>query len=409
MKRGFIDFSKFKKTGREITPEALPQNDYYEEVSARLGIFQVVLYLSLLAFVVLSFFQNTNLITYRNFYHFFKDLNASAESVDLLAAESVTYPTSNTQSFALYRGGLAVAGNRSVSIFTAAGRQNVSTNINYQNPVAIGSGKYLLVYELGGKQYSLYNSHSQIYSGKTDHPINGASISDSGMYALVSSSEEYPSVVSLYNSRFALINRYHKSGYVMSTDVDAKGERIAILISNAEAGSFKTSLELYRPGATEAEGVVEIGASLGLTCRFTASGKTAVLCSEGLYFVTPNGECSLACDIAGREISETSFDREGVALCLKPDTAAEKNRIIVFDKDGKMLYNEAEEETLCDLAYKGESIFFLSATAVHRIDLKSGEQASKDYHTEQKKILAIDGEELLVCSPQKAEYLHFGS
>ena len=42
-------------------------NPYYEKISAGLGIVQVVLYLTLFSFVVLSFLRNTNLITYQNF------------------------------------------------------------------------------------------------------------------------------------------------------------------------------------------------------------------------------------------------------------------------------------------------------------------------------------------------------
>ena len=66
----------FHKTNTHTAAEDLrseaPQNPYYERISEKLGILQVVLYLSLLAFVVLSFFMNTNLITYQNFYHFLK-------------------------------------------------------------------------------------------------------------------------------------------------------------------------------------------------------------------------------------------------------------------------------------------------------------------------------------------------
>ena len=53
-----------------------PQNEYYESVSEKLGIVQVVLYLSLFAFVVLSFLKNTNLITYQNLYFFVKALDS---------------------------------------------------------------------------------------------------------------------------------------------------------------------------------------------------------------------------------------------------------------------------------------------------------------------------------------------
>ena len=173
---------------RSGEPEELelqtPVNDYYESVSERYGVAQVILYMALLAFVSISLLSNTGLITYQNLYYFFKDLNASAETVDVLHTDAVSYPTDVSQSFALYRQGLAVAGNTSVTVFTATGRQVLSQSIQYQNPVAVGSGKYLLVYELGGTQYSLYNSYTQIFSGRTQEPLRGAAVSSSGMYAL---------------------------------------------------------------------------------------------------------------------------------------------------------------------------------------------------------------------------------
>ena len=69
------------------------RNEYYENISARLGIAQVVLYLSLFAFVVLSFIANTEMVTYQNFYRFFQDLTASAERVDIFEGDSLSYAT----------------------------------------------------------------------------------------------------------------------------------------------------------------------------------------------------------------------------------------------------------------------------------------------------------------------------
>ena len=110
------------------------RNEYFENISAGLGILQVVLYLSLFAFVALSILSNTNLITYQNFYHFFQDLNASAERVDIFTLDSVSYSTDEEQSFTLYRKGLAVAGNTGVTIFSATGRQLVSHGICASSP-----------------------------------------------------------------------------------------------------------------------------------------------------------------------------------------------------------------------------------------------------------------------------------
>ncbi len=404
-----ISFSpKGLKKAKPVEPLP-PQNDYYEDVSAGLGIFQVVLYLSLFAFVVLSFFKNTNLITYRNFYYFFKDLNASAETVDVLATDSVTYPTGGKQSFTLYRKGLAVAGEYSVTVFTATGRQTVSANLHYENPVAVGAGKYLLVYDLGGTRYSLYNSYTQVYDGKSEFPINGAAVSDSGRYALISSSENYASVVSLYSDSFSLLNRYLKKGYVMDVAITEKGDRVAILTSSPKDAAFETLLEIYRPGQEAAEATASVGTSLGLSLHFTASGALSILSTDGISYADSRGRVTSVFDFGGSEISSVANDREGIAVLLKPKAISEKNILIVFDKDGKMLYNKAVTETVEQISRSGQTVYLLSAGKIGRLQVKSGELDYLTCHTEQRHILALDENEVLLCSPQKAEYLRFGS
>jgi hypothetical protein len=256
------------------------KNQYYENVSAGLGVMQVILYFTLFAFVILSFVGNTNLITYRNFYYFFKDLDASADSIDVFKSDSMTYPTDASQCFTLYRGGLAVIGDRSVSAFTATGRQTVSESIQYRNPTAEGRGRYLMVYEMGGTQYSLYNSYTQLYADKTDYPINGAAVSDSGVYAILSSSDSFSSVVSLYNDNFALINRYNKNSFVTDVAIDGKGRLVALLSAEPRGGAFETALELYAPGETEAKKRISLGEGMAYSCVFTAADVIAVSFSD---------------------------------------------------------------------------------------------------------------------------------
>ncbi len=387
----------------------LPRNEYYENISANLGILQVILYFSLFAFVFLSFLRNTNLITYQNFYYFFKDLNASAETVDVLSNDAVTYQTSDEQSFTLYRKGLAVAGNTSVTVFTATGRQTVSQIINYRNPVAVGSGKYLLVYEMGGMQYSLYNSYTQIHSGKTDAPISGAAISDSGMYALISEAAEYTSVVSLYNDRFTLINRYNKKGFVMDVSIRERGDLIAILTSTPNNGAFQTQLELYEPGKTTLSHSVKLGSTLAYACQFTSSGRISVLCSDGISIVNSNGTLETEFHFDGRGIADADLTPNGAYICLSPRSASEKNRMIVFDKNGKVLYNKDESETVEKVSGYGDVVYFLSIGKIGRLDVSTGRITYLNKPTEQRSILAVNEEDALLCTPQKAEYIHFGS
>ena len=389
------------------TPEE--RNEYYENISANLGIFQVILYLSLFAFVILSFAKNTNLITYQNFYYFFKDLNASMQTVETDLPDSVTYPTDTEQSITLFRQGVAVAGNHNVTVFTATGRQTVSQIVNFSSPVAVASDKYLLVYDLGGTKYALYNSYTQVYSGESDYPILGASISDAGSYALITQSKDYASVVSLYSNHFTLIGRYQKKGYVMDVAINEKGNLLAILASEAQNGFWSTSLELFKPGEREARAKTLLDDSVGLACAFTASDTVSVLSENTVFYVKDTGKIVGEHSLDGREVTHFELGEYGVSVLLRATSVSEKNTLMIFDKNGKILYNEEEPERSEQMARTKDAIYLLTVNGVGRIDLKNKTYSSVSCKTQDRRLLAVDRSEFLLCSPQKAEYYQVGS
>ena len=388
-----------------------PRNEYYENVSVRFGIAQVVLFLLLFSFVILSFLANTELITYKNFYYFFKDLNASAEAVDIFESDSVSYPTDNDQSFALYRKGLAVAGNSSVTVFSATGRQILSVPISYRNPVAVGAGKYLLVYEAGGTQYSLYNSDVQIHSGKTEYPINGGTVSDSGMLALITASKEYTSVVSLYRGDFSLLADYNfKDKYVMDVSINSRGNRMGILCSTTQEGAFRTTFQLSEITRDSVKKIAEpvVADSLGLSCSFTSSGKIAILCADSVVYLTDSGkEAREAYKLDGLSVAHADVGLNGIALSAKTGTVAGESRVLVFDKDGGVSYDATVSDKIGQIVFGERVVYWKTSDGVRRLNLLSKALQFTACVTDDRVLLAVSDDEVLFCSPQKATYVGF--
>lgn len=389
----------------EKSPSDQAQNPYYERVSERLGVFQVILYFSLFAFVVLSFFSNTELITYQNFYRFFKDLNASVEGVDVINTDSVSYPTDTEQSFTLYRNGLAVAGNHSVTIFTAAGRQTVSKTVSYQHPVAVGTGKYLLVYELGGVKYSLYNSYTQVYAGETAYPISGAAVSDSGMYALISSSAQYVSEVYLYNDNFTLINRYARSGYVTDVAINEKGTLLALLTSDTHEGVFSTEVALCEPGEREFKATADVGTAIGLSCVFTEGNTLSVLTAEGVYALNQNGRVLRSHSFDGLTLACASCTADGITVALRDSVMSTEDTVILFSKDGRLLFKERFAEGTTQISRSGSTAFLLSSDGIRAVRGGNGTSSFYPIGVGAKIMLAIGRDEVLLCTAKKAEYV----
>ena len=396
----------FQKPSKRMQPSVV-QNEYYESVSERFGIAQVILYLALLAFVVLFFLRNTNLLTYRNFYYFIKDLNASAETVDVVNTDSVSYPTDKTQSFTLYRRGLAVAGNGSVTVFNATGRQTVSDHISYASPVSVGRGKYLLVYDLGGTKYSLYNSYTQIFEGECDRPISGATVSDTGMYALISSSSSYQSVVSLYSSNFSLLNVYNKNGYVTDVCISPNGKTVAMVASSVHNGGFSTELMVCQVQATTAKATVKIADSMALSCVFSGNDRIGILCSDGAYVYNTDGEAVNACSFQGETVVAADVTENGIAVCLGTLGGTERKKILVLSERGEFVYQGNAALQVDAIARSQNAVYLQTASGLLRLDLTNGAYTEKRCNTEQKTLLAVSDTEAMLCSPQKAVYYTF--
>ncbi len=386
-----------------------PQNDYYEAVSYRFGLVQVFLYLFLLAFVSVSLLMNTELITYHNLYYFVKDLNAATENVDVLHSDAVSYPTDTTQSFTLYRQGLAVAGNTSVTVFTSTGRQTISKNVQYQNPVAVGTGKYLLVYELDGTRYSLYNSYTQIHSGKTTAPIRSASMSDCGMYAIVTEEQQYPSVVELYSSDFELLNQYRYNSYVTDVAIDQRGRYLSVLTNQAENGAFASYLKVYEPKKDTLFSECALSDGLGLRCGFTDSGLVSVLCGNGVYYASVDGKLIAEASFNGQSLTAFDMTGDGCVAVLKKSGNALQNQVIVLDQDGKLIHEGFADQTVKSVALCGKTVLFMHPNGVAKRNCVNGEEDFLTCVTEGRVLLALEDGRILLCSPQKAVYYKFAS
>ena len=244
-------------------------------------------------------------------------------------------------------------------------------------------------------------------SGETTYPISGAAVSDSGMYALISSASDANSAVYLYNNRFALINIYKKGGNVLDVAISPDGDRIALVTVSPNAGGVSTSVMLAQPGKGEAIAERTIASSIGIQCHFTDSGKLAVMCTTGVAYISRNGELDFFYDFDGKIPTSVELCGAGAAICLKKSAISEKNIIIIFDKSGKIVYNDVTDQKVDQLAYQEGVLFWTDYKGVTRIDLRSGETDFEGCATDGKKMLAVDDKEVLLCSPQKAVYITF--
>lgn len=387
---------------------------YYATVSARYKVAQRILILLLVIFLLFSIFTNISNITYGNFFYFFRDFG-NAVDIESSNYESLSYDVYGDQSFALYRGGIAAVSPSNVSVFTATGRRTLKSRSDFALPYAVCSKKYALVYDVSGKSFALYNSFSKIYTESFDYPISDAAISDSGVFAVLTRSADYKSVVNVYNKNVKLAGRYSKDMYALDIAIDSAGERMAVVYYDIGDGLGRTVLRVYDISNRVSEGKdpdedrvmaqKTFEGEFPLGCAFMSDGKLSVA-TNGSVSVLDNSEYEVYDYITfNGELRSVYASEDGVAVAVKEGVLNDVNTVIAFDKHGKVLYNELVRESVREIAVLGRHIFIKTDSGVARINADTGEE--EELASQTGKMLIYDESTAIVCGESKAVYIKF--
>ena len=386
---------------------------YYASVSARYKVAQRILVLLLVFFLLFSIFTNIREITYGNLFYFVRDFG-NAVDIESTNYETLSYDVYQNQNFSLYRGGIAAVSPSNVSVFTATGRRTLKSRADFVIPYSVCSDKYVLVYDMSGNSFALYNSFSKVYTESFDYPITDAAISDSGVFAVLTRSSDYKSVVNVYNKSFKLIGRYSKNLYALDLSIDEKGERMAVLFYDVGDGRGRTTLRVYDisnrvsdkrdPDEDRILCEKEIDYAFSLSCSFNSGGGLSVITDSSILLLDGNLDPG---DSIGynAEVSAVYTGENGAAVALGSGALNDRNRIIAFDGNGKLLYDETVRSSVREISVLDKYVFIKSDTGAMRLNTQNGDE--ERYECQSGRMLVYDSSTAIICAESKAIYIKF--
>ena len=386
---------------------------FYATVSARYKVAQRICVVLLVIFLLFSIFTNIRNITYGNFFYFVRDFG-NAVDIEQTDYETLSYDFYQNQKFSLYRGGIAAVSPSNVSVYTAAGRRTLKSRADFVSPYVVCSDKYSLVYDMSGNSFAIYNSFSKVYTESFDYPITDAYISDSGVFALVSRSSEYKSVIYVYNDNMKILGKYSKNLYAIDMSIDSNGEKMAVLFYDVGDGTGRTVVRIYdissKPSNDRDDDddrilfETDMPSAFPLGCSLFDDGKLSVVTDSALTVFDHEYEPYEIYEYSG-DISAFCADPNGTAVAVKTGALNDVNRIIVFDKEGKMLYNEIIRESVDQIKVFDGYAFLKSDVGVMRITTSNGDL--EKYDCQSGELLVYDSSTAVICGDSKAAYVKF--
>ncbi len=388
-----------------------PSTPYYAKLSEGFNLARIVLYMILFAFVVVTVLSSRHLITYENLYYLVKDVSAATLTAQS-EADYLSYPISDADAdFALYRGGLTIAGGQEITVLSGSGKQTLSENVSLARPCVRTGDEYLLVFSRGEAGFSVYNAFVRLRKEATEFPVFDACMSKDGSFAILTRSLDYTSEVILYNNDMNKQAAAHIGGYVTALTISDDGKTLAILSLELQEDAYVTKLTLLRKGlsaVTHKE--VFLRDTVVLSADFLADDRLAVVCEDKLLIFRSDGDEVANVSYPGSSPRLCTFGNGQTALLCSDRNSLVSGILSVYDKNGKELYSTslASVETAEELLLSEKHVYIRMGEHILCISNEGNKRTQAVIHRDTLTLLAEGNGDLLACGPAFAQRIKEG-
>lgn len=143
----------------------------------------------------------------------------------------------------------------------------------FANPILCVSGSKALIYDEGGKDFSLESKYKNIYSKTTDDVIYLAKLSNNDYAAVVTKSDKFLAMLKIYDQRGDDVFTYYSyDSRIINVTFTGSGNGCIVTVLTAEGGQLMSKMIRFDFTDTEPKWVSPAVPTLALDVRFGDDG-----------------------------------------------------------------------------------------------------------------------------------------
>lgn len=396
---------KKKRPGRQMQQQASKPDEYYVKLSGTAQAWRYAVTVLLLVFAVGMAFIFSSEITAENFGLLLRNASFSFPGEDT-NFETVRYDADLKMDFAVYKEYFAVAATTGLKMYNHRGNVVLEEDVQMSAPTVASGENYILVYDREGRSYMICNSVTTLKQEKLDHPIHDADMSDEGSYLFVTSSENYLSVLQIYNRSFNLKRELQTDRYPVAAKLSRQADRMLFLsYKTTDAGALEGHVSFYDLSDKTEIVADRIYNELPVCAAITDEGAAVVFESRAVFYDKSGAEKGVY-DFGGRTPSRCAFGKNDLALVFESDKVKAKNEICSIDlASGGLLRSITFTGRIKGLWRAGAYLFIGEKERLHCYAAETFEEQIFEVDLPEK-VLAGQGKTLFFCYGNKAENIY---
>lgn len=378
-------------------------NKYYQLISNRYMYAKFITLVILVLFCAFMMISYSEDISYSNLMYLLRDFDTDPKAVTS-GFEDIKYDEQSNMSFTLYKGELAVAGNRTLKMYNFRGSETRSYEHGYSDPVLVSSEKYLLSYNVGTPSYSVYTSIARIHSGDAPGNIESAHMNSKGDYLLVCRSTDTKYVIYTYDSAFNPIAEYSKSRYVTSAAIGNDGG-VVITSFDSDGIAYDCRIELYRDGSIEPDSTYSMAGIFPVKCGVWNNGGYFVICTDRVLFFDKSGAL-LRSEESSFDYTSFSQSEDFLALSHDNDSLGSASSLVLYDNKGNEVLSKSFDGSISSVSVGNDNVYAITNSTAYMLSIDSGETKSKSTD-DGNAVLVSYGDFCVMCGKEGAKGLLF--
>lgn len=240
---------------------------------------------------------------------------------------------------------------------------------NFKDPIVLLSNNYLVTYDMHGKQIIVHSSAKKYSTLKLDNNIITLSVAPNGNIAVVTLSDDYECVVTLYNKNLEKeLYKYYSEHFITGIAFSTDSNFIYGLYVDVEGGLLNTNIISLNTKSEDTKDVLSIKDDMGIHID-VIDDRILVVCKNKTYFINikTNEETNIAHE---GDIMFFDINHNNKNIMLVSKTFKNEYDVSLFSKTGQLINKDTIGNDILDISNHSEKIVVLTKDVLYNYNNK---------------------------------------
>ncbi|MBP1573997.1 MAG: hypothetical protein J6C34_00090 [Oscillospiraceae bacterium] len=222
-------------------------------------------------------------------------------------------------------------------LYAENGKQLLSAQHNFANPIVESAGRRFLIYDQGGNRLFVRTRDKILFEKEFEYKIISADLSAEGILSVVTSAQRYASQLHVFDSDYKeeIFTWSSSDEYIVCASASEKTKSIAAAALSAnEAGEIVTTVHLFTTEAAVELGKKEFKGASVLSLEYDSKGDVKLICDTVAATLSKEGKVLGSCGYASVPVAVMNLPgTNGASLVFDRFTEERATDVVFLDEN----------------------------------------------------------------------------